>query len=82
MLMALLYCDDDRIAAAAPACDQIPFGDWYWEKTFRSPRGQHCRHGLPTTALLTRCFVAHYPQLGRYMIAQVLVVMDQGQLSL
>ena len=30
MLMALLYCDDDRIAAAAPACDQMPHGDGYW----------------------------------------------------
>ena len=30
MLMALLYCDDDRIAAAAPACDQASYGDSYW----------------------------------------------------
>ena len=35
MLMALLYCDDDRIAAAAPACDQIPLGDRYWEEVFQ-----------------------------------------------
>ena len=34
MLMALLYCDEDRIAAAAPACDQIPFGDQYWTEMF------------------------------------------------
>ena len=30
MLMALLYGEDDQIAAAAPACDQIPLGDRYW----------------------------------------------------
>lgn len=34
MLLALLYCDDDRIAAAAPACDQAPFGDRYWNEIF------------------------------------------------
>ena len=34
MLMALLYCDDDRIAAAAPACDQMPYGDGYWTDIF------------------------------------------------
>ena len=34
MLMALLYCDDDRIAAAAPACDQIPYGDKYWTEIY------------------------------------------------
>ena len=34
MLMALLYCDDDRIAAAAPACDQVPLGDRYWTEVF------------------------------------------------
>ena len=34
MLMALLYCDEDRIAAAAPACDQIPFGDRYWTEIY------------------------------------------------
>lgn len=32
MLMALLYCDDDRISAAAPACDQMPYGDRYWDE--------------------------------------------------
>lgn len=30
MLMALLYSDDDRIVAAAPACDQVPYGDAFW----------------------------------------------------
>ena len=34
MLMALLYCDEDRIAAAAPACDQMPFGEDYWTQIF------------------------------------------------
>ena len=34
MLMALLYCDADRIAAAAPACDQMPYGDGYWTDIF------------------------------------------------
>ena len=32
--MAILYCDDDRIAAAAPACDQLPLGNRYWEEVF------------------------------------------------
>ena len=30
MLMALLYVEDDRIAAAAAACDQSPYGDQFW----------------------------------------------------
>ena len=30
MLMALLYTTEDRIVAAAPACDQLPLGDDYW----------------------------------------------------
>lgn len=30
MLMALLFNSDDQIAAAAPACDQVPYGDRYW----------------------------------------------------
>ena len=34
MLLALLYCDDDRIAAAAMACDQVPLGDRYWNEIF------------------------------------------------
>ena len=37
MLMALLYTDEDCIAAAAPACDQVPFGDRYWEEFHVSP---------------------------------------------
>ena len=32
MLLALLYQDDGRLAAAAPACDQQPFGDRYWRE--------------------------------------------------
>ena len=32
MLMALLYCEHDRIAAAALACDQTPYGPRYWEE--------------------------------------------------
>ncbi len=32
MLMALLYCEPDRIGAAALACDQIPMGDDYWDE--------------------------------------------------
>ena len=35
MLMALLYGDDDQIAAAAPACDQIPHGDRYWQEIYQ-----------------------------------------------
>ena len=34
MLMALLYCEEDQIAAAAPACDQLPYGDEYWTEIF------------------------------------------------
>ena len=34
MLMALLYCDQDRIAAAAAACDQMPYGETYWTEYF------------------------------------------------
>ena len=34
MLMALLYRDQDRIAAAAAACDQMPYGDAYWTEIF------------------------------------------------
>ncbi len=34
MLMALLYCDENRIAAAAPACEQMPHGDDYWTEIF------------------------------------------------
>ena len=30
MLMALLYTTEDRIVAAAPACDQVPVGDHFW----------------------------------------------------
>lgn len=30
MLMALLYNQEDTIIAAAPACDQIPMGERYW----------------------------------------------------
>ena len=30
MLLALLYTDDDYLAAAAPACDQQPLGHRYW----------------------------------------------------
>lgn len=34
MLMALLYCEEDQIIAAAPACDQMPYGDEYWMEIF------------------------------------------------
>lgn len=34
MLMAILYCDPDRIAAAAFACDQMAMGDSYWKDVF------------------------------------------------
>jgi hypothetical protein len=34
MLMALLYREENEIAAAAPACDQIPYGDAYWTEIF------------------------------------------------
>jgi hypothetical protein len=32
MLIALLYCESDRIAAAALACDQTPYGERYWDE--------------------------------------------------
>jgi hypothetical protein len=32
MLLALLYDDSGRLAAAAPACDQQPLGDRYWRE--------------------------------------------------
>ena len=34
MLMAVLYCDPDRIAAAAFAGDQAPKGEAYWTEVF------------------------------------------------
>lgn len=34
MLMAILYCEPDRIAAAAFACDQMAMGDDYWNEVF------------------------------------------------
>ena len=30
MLMAVLYDSTDAIAAVAPACDVVPYGDRYW----------------------------------------------------
>ena len=35
MLMALLYCEADRIGAAAFACDQMPYGDDFWRTVFQ-----------------------------------------------
>ena len=34
MLMALLYREDDEVVAAALACEQIPYGDSYWNEIF------------------------------------------------
>lgn len=34
MLMALLYNENGSVAAAAPACDQAPYGDMYWTDIF------------------------------------------------
>lgn len=34
MLLAVLYCEPDQIAAAAFACDQMPYGDEYWTDVF------------------------------------------------
>lgn len=34
MLMALLYTENGSVAAAAPACDQAPYGDMYWAEIF------------------------------------------------
>lgn len=41
MLLALLYCEENQIAAAAPACDQMIHGDSYWKEIF----GGHLEHG-------------------------------------
>ena len=32
MLLAILYTDDGFLAAAAPACDQQPEGDRFWNQ--------------------------------------------------
>lgn len=32
MLVAILYMEENRIAAAAPACDQVPYGEQYWNE--------------------------------------------------
>jgi hypothetical protein len=32
MLLALLYRDDGKLTAAAPACDQEPLGNRYWSE--------------------------------------------------
>lgn len=34
MLLAVLYCEPDQVAAAAFACDQQPIGDRYWSDFF------------------------------------------------
>jgi hypothetical protein len=34
MLLALLYEHDGKLSAAAPACDQQPFGDRYWREVY------------------------------------------------
>jgi hypothetical protein len=34
MLLALLYEDDGKLSAAAPACDQQPLGDRYWREVY------------------------------------------------
>jgi hypothetical protein len=32
MLLALLYDHEDKLSAAAPACDQQPLGDRFWRE--------------------------------------------------
>jgi hypothetical protein len=32
MLLALLYAREGELTAAAPACDQQPYGDRYWKE--------------------------------------------------
>jgi hypothetical protein len=34
MLLALLYEQDGRLVAAAPACDVQPLGDRYWNEIY------------------------------------------------
>jgi hypothetical protein len=36
MLLALLYSGDGELTAAAPACDQQPYGDRYWDEVHPS----------------------------------------------
>ncbi len=50
MLMAILYCDPDRIAAAAFACDQMALGDAYWKDVFP---GEIQRGSVFETAYIT-----------------------------
>ncbi len=34
MLYAILFDSDDRMVAAAPACDQLPYGDRFWTEFY------------------------------------------------
>ena len=42
MFLALAYTDDGTLAAAAPACDQQPYGPRYWRELHPQP----VPHGL------------------------------------
>ena len=41
MLMALLYSEDNCLIAAAPACDQIPYGDEFWSDIHQAVINTH-----------------------------------------
>src|SRR5262245_48342741 len=42
MLLAILYDDDGKVMASAPACDQQPLGNRYWEEIH--PEQLNVRH--------------------------------------
>ncbi len=73
--MALLYCDDDRIAAAAPACDQVPYGDEYWTEIY----GQEIEPGsVFETAYVT---VANSDLRERLLLLGIDEAIDGGELA-
>ncbi len=37
MIVALLFDENDRLIAAAPACDWQPLGDRYWREVYPQP---------------------------------------------
>jgi hypothetical protein len=41
VLLALLYTDEGYVAAAAPACDQEPYGNRYWMQFHSEPLAVH-----------------------------------------
>ena len=61
MLMAVLYCEENEIAAAGPACDQMPYGDRYWEEIY------------PGTIRSGSVFETAYVQINDWALCQTLM---------